>query len=73
MPQMATIAMGKSVASLEDKKMKKLELDLRWVDKEGEETWADCPARAEIENALLDLVGKVVVVRITEKRTKERR
>jgi len=52
--------------------MRKLELDFRGVDKEGEETWADCPARVDIENALLDFAGKVVVVRITEKK-KERR
>jgi len=49
--------------------MKKLELDLREVDKEGEDTWADCPAKAELENAILDFAGKVVAVQITEKRS----
>jgi len=32
-------------------------------------TWEDHPARAWIENALLDLAGNVVIVRITKKKT----
>ena len=49
--------------------MKKLTLDLREIDyPEIPETWADAPQRVELENAILDYIGKVVVVKITEKR-----
>lgn len=50
--------------------MKKLELDLRDVkDDDVVSVWNDHPARAWLENAILDFAGKVVVVRITEKRS----
>jgi len=43
-------------------------LDLRGVDKAGEDTWADCPAKAALENAMLDHAGEIVHVIITKSR-----
>ena len=53
--------------------MKKLELDLTDIKEEEDDVisaWMDHPARAWLESAILDFAGKVVVVQITEKRTK---
>lgn len=50
--------------------MKELELDLRDIDQAVEQvSWADHPARAWLEDALLDFAGDVVIVRITRKKT----
>ena len=51
--------------------MDKLVLDLRGVEQVGEETWADCPARAQMEKAILDHWGEIVAVRITCKRQRK--
>ena len=45
--------------------MRELIVDLRGVDPKGEETWADCPGKAILENAMLDHAGKVIRIKIT--------
>jgi hypothetical protein len=44
--------------------MKEIIVDLRKVDLEIPGTFADLPERAEIDSALMDLVGEVATVRI---------
>ncbi len=48
--------------------MRKLLLDLRGVGCECDNAEADCPARVEVENALLDYAGYIVNVKITKLR-----
>ena len=45
--------------------MKELILDLQKVDRNGGDTWADCPARHQLEEATLDYAGKIIRVHIT--------
>jgi len=52
--------------------MRELILDLQDVPKEGEDQWSDSPARAEIENAILDYAGKIIRVKITVTRIRGR-
>ena len=52
--------------------MKKIILDLRDIPTTAGEDWADSSERSQIENAILDHAGLIVVVRITKYRASRR-
>ncbi|KKL85974.1 hypothetical protein LCGC14_1949330 [marine sediment metagenome] len=53
--------------------MREVVLDLTDIGEAMPETFADSPAKAQMDNILLDYTGKIIRVRVTEVRKRKRR
>lgn len=46
--------------------MKEIILDLRNIEVDAGDSWADSPDRVILENILMDYIGQIIRVRITK-------